>query len=289
MWTDYAPQRFDAQGVTASATSGTTIPNGAAAHVKSATWTTVGTPTFDAMGFWLHFNANPNSGSFLVDVGFGASPVAPFAVENLLLEKFPGASMGCDLYIPVPVPVGVPVRLRYQATSGSAGTTISASITFVGATHDAPPLSSLVRCHGADVATSLGTNVPGPTATAHTYGTTTTLQLIRSGEGIAAQNTTVEPYKAIFVAFGTLGSSVRQGARHQFNLHITPPGEAIGIVLADFFSVTDTAAGDLLSWQLSPIIPLYVPTGSVISMSHKSSALAVGGTIDMDACVYGIV
>ena len=288
MWTDYAPQRFDSQGVVSSNTSGTTIPNGGSANVKNSTWTTVGTPTFDVMGFWLHFNVNGSNASYLVDVGIGTAPVAPFAVENLNLGRLQNAG-GCDFYIPVPVPSGQPVRLRYQCSSVSGGSIMTASITLVGATHDAAPASSLIRCHGADVTVSLGTTVPGPLTTAHTYGVTTILPLVRSGEGIAAQNTTVEPYKAIFAAFGTVGSVVRQGARHQVNLHITPPAEAAAIVLADFFTITDTAASDLLSYQVSPIVPLYVPTGSVISMSHKASVLATTGSTDFDVCVFGIV
>jgi hypothetical protein len=244
-WPRTSGSRVSAFGVDTSTSDGVSVTASGTANTKGAWTELIPSTGHSATAIEVSFNhSSLLSGTFLLDIGIGASGSETVLVPDLLFsgnwQGFPAPAL-----LPITVPAGTRLSARVACSTASAVARVSGHL-FTGG-FDAPSPRSLITAYGVNAAGSNGTSVD-PGATAHTKGAWT--QIAASTSAVA---------RTLLVGIGIGNNAAVTTATWLCDVAVGASGSE-QILIPDYH--VNVAAIETIGPSLSPPIPVSVPAGS---------------------------
>lgn len=264
-------------GSTPASSTGVTLTANASANTKGAYAPLIAQTAYASDWLQLSIGDANSAASHLIDLAIG--PVGggseQVVIANMLYHQVITSSrLGATvLTIPLSIPAGVRVSARCASSVG--GATIKATIQTFACPIDAPPGMRLSETLGAVTASSRGTVLNDPGATANTDGTWTQLAAA-----------TAYAYRWMTVQAANITDTAMAAAMSQL-IDIGMGGSGSEQVIAgDLWTYFAVASDHALTQGWS--FPCAVPAGSRISARHRASVNTAGDRrIDVIVQGYG--
>ncbi len=166
----HSGQITEAAGSVTATSSGTTPATPGSNNTKGAWVELIASTTYDAIGMIVQAFADSASGSFLLDIGIGASGSEVPLIADFQFQRLASAYGGSGQpFIPVHVPRGSRISMRVAASSTVAVPSTRVGVQLIAGSGGTPIFGRRTATYGAVSASSEGTLVTAG-GTAHTKG-----------------------------------------------------------------------------------------------------------------------
>jgi hypothetical protein len=270
-WSLLGGQRGTTEGAVLATSLPTTVQSGAI-NTKSAAWVQLtASTTHDADGIWVVAN-NTTGTDVLYDIAIGGAGSEVIILENLGTSSGTGnAIRNSGYYFPITIPAGTRLSAKSQTTAATQSIRMAVTL-FQGGFQVAPGLSR-VTTYGAVTADSGGTSVDAG-GTANTKGTYSV---------ITASST--NPIRGLIFYIGNQANNARTAANFFMDI-------AIGTAAAEQVIISDiplqgTSTEDVVSPQVSPLLPVFIPAGTRITARAQCS-INTATHRAFDVILYGV-